>query len=120
MRGKADPAFSGFCRLATDGSHGEYCFETIKPGRAPFVDGRLMAPHISFWIFARGINIGLHTRMYFADEGEANADCPVLARIEHRQRAPTLFATRESGDGMPTYRFDIHLQGERETIFFDI
>ena len=119
-RGKADPAFSGFGRLATDGSHGEYCFETIKPGRAPFVDGRLMAPHISFWIFARGINIGLHTRMYFADEGEANADCPVLARIEHRQRTPTLFATRELGEGMPTYRFDVHLQGERETIFFDI
>lgn len=79
-----------------------------------------MAPHITFWIVARGINIGLHTRMYFADEGEANAECPVLARIEHRHRAPTLFATREADDGMPTYRFDVHLQGERETIFFDI
>ena len=75
-RGQADPAFSGFGRLATDGSHGEYGFETIKPGRAPFVDGRLMAPHITFWIVARGINIGLHTRMYFADEGEANARVP--------------------------------------------
>ena len=59
-------------------------FETIKPGRVPFQDGRLMAPHISFWIVARGINLGLHTRMYFSDEGAANAADPVLARIEHR------------------------------------
>ena len=119
-RGKADAAFAGFGRQATDGAHGEYCFETIKPGRAPFVDGRLMAPHVTFWIVARGINIGLHTRMYFADEGEANAQCPVLTRIEHRQRVPTLIAAREPGPGIPVYRFDIHLQGERETIFFDI
>ena len=49
---------------------GECLFETIKPGRVPFPDGRLMAPHITVWIVARGINIGLHTRMYFADEEE--------------------------------------------------
>ncbi len=68
------------------------------------------------WIVARGINIGLHTRMYFGDEEEANAEDPVLARIEHRERVPTLIAPRD-GD---TYNFDIHLQGERETVFFDI
>ena len=119
-RGASDPDFAGFGRQATDGAHGEYRLETIKPGRVPFPDGRLMAPHITFWITARGINIGLHTRMYFADEAEANMQCPVLMRVEHRQRLPTLLASREPGDGAPNYRFDIHLQGDRETIFFDI
>lgn len=75
-----------------------------------------MAPHISFWIVARGINLGLNTRLYFADEETANAEDPVLARIEHRVRVPTLIAAMD-GD---TYRFDIHLQGEKETVFFDI
>ena len=69
-------------------------FETIKPGRVPFPDGRLMAPHITVWIVARGINIGLHTRMYFGDEEKANAEDPILARIEHRVRVPTLIAPR--------------------------
>ena len=119
-RGKADPEFTGFGRQATDGSHGEYRFETIKPGRVPFTDGRPMAPHITFWITARGINIGLHTRMYFADEAQANMECPVLMRVEHRQRAPTLFAAREPGGENVAYRFDIYLQGDRKTIFFDI
>jgi protocatechuate 3,4-dioxygenase, alpha subunit len=119
-RGAADPDFTGFGRRATDGSHGEYRFETIKPGRVPFPDGRLMAPHITFWIAARGINIGLHTRMYFSDEAEANTQCPVLSRIEHRNRISTLFAVPAHEGGAAAYRFDIHLQGDRETIFFDI
>ena len=115
-RGKADPNFLGWGRCPADMASGEYMFETIKPGRVPFNDGRLMAPHITFWIVARGINIGLHTRMYFADEEKANAEDPVLARIEHKVRVPTLIAKRE-GD---TYTFDIMLQGENETVFFDI
>ncbi|KQU03608.1 protocatechuate 3,4-dioxygenase subunit alpha [Rhizobium sp. Leaf453] len=116
LRGSADPNFAGWGRCPTHGETGEYRFETIKPGRAPFRDGRLMAPHISFWIVARGINLGLNTRMYFGDEETANAEDPVLARIEHRIRVPTLIAAA-NGD---TYRFDIHLQGEKETVFFDI
>lgn len=116
LRGSADPNFSGWGRCATDGQSGEYRFETVKPGRVPFRDGRPMAPHISFWIVARGINLGLNTRMYFADEEAANAEDPVLARIEHRVRVPTLIAAMD-GDH---YRFDIHLQGEKETVFFDI
>ena len=76
-----------------------------------------MAPHITFWIVARGINLGLHTRMYFADESEANAADPVLKRIEHQVRVPTLMGQPQD-DG--TYLFDIHLQGPDETIFFDI
>jgi protocatechuate 3,4-dioxygenase alpha subunit len=116
LRGSADPNFSGWGRCATDGETGEYRFETIKPGRVPFKDGRLMAPHVSVWIVARGINLGLNTRLYFGDEEVANAEDPVLARIEHRVRVPTLIAAMD-GD---SYRFDIHLQGEKETVFFDI
>jgi protocatechuate 3,4-dioxygenase alpha subunit len=116
MRGSADPNFTGWGRCPTDMTSGEFRFETIKPGRVPFKDGRLMAPHVTFWLVARGINLGLMTRMYFADEEAANAEDPVLARVEHRVRVPTLLAPKD-GNG---YRFDIHLQGEKETIFFDI
>ena len=114
-RGAADPYFSGWGRQASDMQTGLCVFETIKPGRVPFRDGRMMAPHITVWIVARGINIGLHTRMYFADEETANAEDPWLSRIEHRIRVPTLIAARDAS----TYTFDIHLQGEKETVFFD-
>ncbi len=89
----------------------------MKPGRVPMPDGRLQAPHVTVWIVARGINLGLHTRIYFADEAAANAEDPVLARIEHRNRVPTLLAQPQ---GQGAYRFDIHLQGDRETVFFDV
>lgn len=116
LRGTADPHFTGWGRSVTDSESGEFRFDTIKPGRVPYKDGRWMAPHITFWIVARGINIGLHTRMYFPEEAAANAEDPVLGRIEHRVRVPTLIAVMED-DG---YRFDIHLQGDQETVFFDI
>lgn len=115
MRGAADPNFLGWGRQPTDMETGVCLFKTIKPGRVPFRDGRLMAPHITLWIVARGINIGLNTRLYFSDEEKANAEDPILARIEHRLRVPTLIAESQ-GD---TYVFDIHLQGEKETVFFD-
>ncbi len=116
LRGSADPNFTGWGRQPTDLETGVFSFQTIKPGRVPFGDGRDQAPHISFWIVARGINLGLNTRMYFGDEEAANQEDPILARLEHKVRVPTLIAERQ-GD---TYTFDIHLQGERETIFFDI
>jgi protocatechuate 3,4-dioxygenase alpha subunit len=116
LRGSADPNFSGWGRQATDMLTGECVFETVKPGSVPFIDGRMMAPHITVWIVARGINIGLHTRLYFGDEEAANAEDPVLSRIEHRDRVATLIASRD-GD---TYSFDIRLQGDNETVFFDI
>jgi protocatechuate 3,4-dioxygenase alpha subunit len=116
-RGQADPNFTGWGRCPTDMDDGTFRFETVKPGRVPFVDGRLQAPHITVWIVARGINIGLHTRLYFDDEGEANEADPILSRIEHANRKPTLIAKKE-GDGR--YRFDIVLQGDNETIFFDM
>jgi protocatechuate 3,4-dioxygenase, alpha subunit len=115
-RGSADPNFAGWGRCPTDMESGVFTFKTIKSGRVPFFDGRLQAPHVTFWIVARGINIGLHTRMYFSDEAAANAEDPLLARVEHKSRVPTLIAPRDGS----TYTFDIRLQGENETIFLDI
>lgn len=114
-RGKADPNVSGWARIIADFDSGEWMLKTIMPGRVPFHDGRPMAPHVSLWVVARGINLGLQTRIYF--EGEDNESCPVLQRIEHRDRVRTLIA-RRTGDG--EYRFDIVLQGENETVFFDL
>jgi len=116
MRGAADPNFTGWGRFPTAMETGEIVFETVKPGRVPYPDGRPMAPHLTLWIVARGINLGLHTRMYFGDEEAANAEDPLLLRVEHRDRVPTLIAARD-GDA---YRFDVHLQGAQETVFFDI
>jgi protocatechuate 3,4-dioxygenase alpha subunit len=116
LRGQADPNFAGWGRCPVDPESGVYSFATVKPGRVPFWDGSLMAPHITFWIVARGINLGLHTRMYFGDENAANNEDPVLRRIEHGARTTTLIARRDGN----TYHFDIHLQGDRETVFFDI
>ena len=116
MRGTADPNFTGWGRCPTRAEDGVYSFETIKPGKVPFKDGRKQAPHITFWIVARGINLGLHTRMYFPEESEANAADPLLQRIEHRDRVATLIAARDGA----TYTFDIRLQGENETVFLDI
>jgi protocatechuate 3,4-dioxygenase, alpha subunit len=115
-RGSGDPNFAGWGRAAGDYDTGVWAFETVKPGAVPFPDGRMMAPHISFWIVARGINIGLQTRMYFPGD-PALAEDPWLTRIEHQNRIPTLIS-QETTPG--TYQFDIHLQGPDETIFFDV
>ncbi|MCP1199602.1 protocatechuate 3,4-dioxygenase subunit alpha [Notoacmeibacter sp. MSK16QG-6] len=115
-RGEADPKCRGWGRFPVDGADGSFSFETVKPGRVAHPSGRDQAPHLTFWIVARGINIGLQTRMYFADEEEANSEDPILTKIEHQSRVPTLIACKEA-DG---YRFDIRIQGHNETIFFDI
>ena len=111
----ADPHVSGFCRFAADKDSGEFTLTTVKPGRVVLRDGRMQAPHIGLWIVARGINIGLQTRIYFEDED--NGDDPLLSRIEQRDRVETLIAKR-MGEGQ--YRFDIRLQGPGETVFLDI
>lgn len=116
-RGAADPNVTGWARIIADFDSGDWRLETIKPGRVPAPSGQLMAPHILVWLVARGINIGLQTRIYFADEEAANAEDPILARIEHRARIPTLLA-KPVGPG--AYRFDIVLQGPDETVFFDM
>ncbi|TNJ48436.1 protocatechuate 3,4-dioxygenase subunit alpha [Phaeobacter sp. B1627] len=116
-RGRADPNFTSWGRAASDMVTGEFAFDTVKPGAVPYVDGRLQAPHVTLWIVARGINLGLHTRMYFPDEDAANAADPILTRIEHQNRVRTLIAETP---GKGHYHFDIHLQGPTETVFFDI
>ncbi len=111
----ADPNVNGFCRFAADKDSGEFTLRTIKPGTVKGRNGLVFAPHISLWIVARGINIGLNTRIYFDDED--NTQDPLLARIEQRPRVDTLIA-KKVGDG--AYRFDIRLQGEGETVFLDM
>jgi protocatechuate 3,4-dioxygenase alpha subunit len=115
-----DPAFQGWGRATADLATGVFRFETVKPGSVIGRGGRPMAPHVNLWIVARGINMGLHTRMYFSDEVEANAADPVLQGIEWEVRRATLIGQRQDREGGVTYRFDIHLQGDHETVFFDI
>lgn len=114
-----DPAFHGWGRTGTDFRTGVWSFETVKPGAGAGRHGRPMAPHVNLWLASRGMNIGLSTRMYFPDEAALNDADPVLA-IVGSPRRDTLMARREDRDGMPAYLFDIHLQGERETVFFDV
>ncbi|WP_226627424.1 protocatechuate 3,4-dioxygenase subunit alpha [Alloyangia pacifica] len=111
----ADPKVSGHCRFAADAETGEFTLRTVKPGKVKGRGGVESAPHISLWVVARGINIGLQTRIYFEDED--NSSDPLLARIEQRPRVDTLIA-KKTGEGQ--YRFDIRLQGEGETVFLDI
>tara|TARA_B100000123_G_scaffold68593_1_gene48677 strand:- start:1818 stop:2447 length:630 start_codon:yes stop_codon:yes gene_type:complete len=118
--GEIDANFRGWGRTGTDFETAVYRFETIKPGVVTGRNGRDMAPHVNFWIVARGINIGLNTRMYFGDEQNANEADPVLNLIEQAERRKTLIATRDDSGAVPVYRFDIVLQGENETVFFDI
>ncbi len=115
-----DPNFTGFGRTVSDFHTGLWWFETVKPGAVPGRHGKPMAPHISVLVFARGINIALQTRIYFDDEAETNAADPVINLVELAPRRQTLIARREQRDGQVVYRFDIHLQGEHETVFFDV
>ena len=115
-----DANFRGWSRAGTHFETGEFRIDTIKPGSVMGRNGRPMAPHVNFWIVARGINIGLNTRMYFSDEEAANAVDPVLQLIEMAERRRTLIARREIRDGAVVYAFDIVLQGADETVFFDI
>ena len=114
----ADEHFRGWGRALTDFESGVFAFDTIKPGLVEGRQGRFMAPHVNAWIVARGINVGLSTRIYFSDEAEANAKDAVLNLIEWEGRRATLVAQREAGTNV--YRFDIRLQGEGETVFFDV
>lgn len=125
----ADPkpsAWRGWGRTGADFKTGRYRFETIKPGRVAAGSGsggKRQAPHIAMLLFARGINIGLNTRVYFSDEAQANAEDPVLAGIEWEVRRKTLVAHREERNGEVVYRFDVHVQGPtpaEETVFFDV
>ncbi len=111
--------FNSFGRTATTFDAGEWTVQTIKPGVVNNAAGVPMAPHINISLFARGVNIHLHTRLYFSDEAEGNGKDPVLNLIEQPARRETLIATRCEVDGKLAYRFDMRIQGEGETVFFD-
>jgi protocatechuate 3,4-dioxygenase alpha subunit len=116
-RALPNSSFKGFGRVGTD-AKGGYSFDTIKPGQVPDPDGKPQAPHILLAVYARGMLLHLYTRIYFDDEA-ANAVDPVLALVPADRRA-TLIAKRKTGAANPTYALDIHLQGDNETVFFDV
>ncbi|MBV9838774.1 MAG: protocatechuate 3,4-dioxygenase subunit alpha [Solirubrobacterales bacterium] len=107
--------FRGFARFGQEDGDGVYEIVTVKPGPLPGVDGATQAPHIDVSLFARGMLHRVVTRIYFADEPDANAADPVLARVPAERRATLLAEPTDGG-----YRFDIHLQGPDETVFFDV
>ncbi|MDX2158686.1 MAG: protocatechuate 3,4-dioxygenase subunit alpha [Hyphomicrobiaceae bacterium] len=106
----SNATFTGFGRCAAD-DKGVYAFDTVKPGAIG--DGQ--APHVTLIVFARGGQNHLYTRLYFEDEVAANATDPVLQSVPEDRRA-TLVARKEAGG----YRLDIRLQGDDETVFFDV
>jgi protocatechuate 3,4-dioxygenase alpha subunit len=106
--------FRGFGRCPT-GPDGEWALRTVKPGTVPAADGQPQAPHVDVSVFARGLLDRVVTRIYFADEADANDRDPVLSSVPEHRRG-TLVAER-SDDG---YRIDIRLQGDGETVFFDL
>jgi protocatechuate 3,4-dioxygenase, alpha subunit len=114
---EAAPDFRGWGRVITDFDTGLFAFDTIKPGPTPGRNGRTQAPHLNLWLVSRGINIGLNTRMYFPEDDALHTTDPVLSSVEQRARTATLIAT-QAAPGQ--YRFDIHLQGDNETVFIDI
>lgn len=114
----APQGFRGWGRAISDFDTGLWSVDTIKPGAVPSQSDAAQAPHLSLWIVARGINMGLHTRVYFDDEA-SNASDPVLMAIHPDARRQTLIASRRDDSEVLTYRFDIRLQGEGETVFFD-
>ena len=115
-----DRHFHGFGRSATDGE-GRYRFKTLRPGAVPGRGNTLQAPHINVTVFARGLLKHLVTRLYFADSGAANDSDPVLSTIDDLAARRTLLASPQAGErGARVYRFDIVLQGDGETVFFDV
>jgi len=113
-----DPRFTGFGRVGTD-EQGRFRFRTIKPGPVPGAGKSLQAPHINVSVFARGLLKRLVTRMYFPDE-PLNTQDPVLNAVPDVARRATLIARPEKEVSTLNLRFDIVLQGDDETVFFDI
>ena len=113
-----DPHFRGFGRVSTH-TDGNFRFTTIRPGAVPGGGNALQAPHIAVALFARGLLKPLYTRIYFAGDPANEAD-PVLHSIDDQARRRTLIAARRDGSGALTWHFDIVMQGENETVFFDI
>jgi protocatechuate 3,4-dioxygenase, alpha subunit len=113
--GSSRAGFRGFARCAADDHDGSFELVTLKPGRVPGPGEVLQAPHIDVSVFARGMLQRCVTRIYFADEVQANAEDPVLASVPKARRETLLAQPVEGG-----YAFSIRLQGPSETVFFDV
>jgi protocatechuate 3,4-dioxygenase, alpha subunit len=109
------PGFRGFARCGTEDGDGRFQLVTVKPGRVPWPGGGEQAPHVDVSVFARGMLHRCVTRIYFADEPEANAADPVLHSVPDERRATLLAEPTDGG-----YAFDIRLQGPGETVFFAV
>jgi protocatechuate 3,4-dioxygenase, alpha subunit len=107
--------FRGFARYGVEDGDGTFEIVTIKPGPVPGPDDTTQAPHVDVSVFARGMLHRCVTRIYFADEADANARDPVLQTVPEQRRSTLLAQPVDGG-----YRFDIHLQGPHETVFFDV
>jgi protocatechuate 3,4-dioxygenase alpha subunit len=119
-RGAARPAvaaFRAFGRSATDAG-GRYEIVTLRPGPLPAPGGGTEAPHLDVSVFARGLLDRVVTRIYFPDETAANAADPVLRSVDPDRRGTLIARPADGGPG--DFRFDVHLQGEHETVFFDV
>jgi protocatechuate 3,4-dioxygenase alpha subunit len=116
-RATSNTSFVGFGRCSTN-ADGGYSFHTTKPGAVIGPANKPQAPHVLLAIYARGMTRQMVTRIYFEDEA-ANAADPIPALIP-ADRRPTLIAKREQSAGDAVFRFDVHLQGNRETVFFDV
>jgi protocatechuate 3,4-dioxygenase alpha subunit len=110
-----EDGFKGFGRVGTD-DEGRYEFVTVKPGPVPAPGGGMQAPHIDVSVFARGLLKRVVTRVYFPDESEANGADPILSSVPDEEARAALVAREENGG----LRFDIRLQGDGETAFFDV
>jgi len=114
-RDDAHRSASGFGRLPTE-HEGRFRFTTVKPGRVPAPDGSLQAPHLVVAYFARGLLKHVSTRIYFADEADANAEDFVLRSVPEARRHTLIARLEATGH----YRWTLTLQGpaDRETVFF--
>jgi protocatechuate 3,4-dioxygenase, alpha subunit len=106
--------FRGFGRCGTD-PDGRWHITTVKPGALPMPDGAIEAPHLDVSVFARGLLDRVVTRIYFPDETAINETDPVLSALTPTRRSSLVAIPDGSG-----LRFDIHLQGPDETVFFDV
>ena len=113
-QGRFGEGFRGFGRSGSD-AEGRWAILTLKPGPIPGADGATQAPHVDLMVFARGLLNHVVTRLYFADEAEANAADPVLSGLDDDQRATLIAAPAADG-----YEHDIHMQGPDETVFFAV
>ncbi len=111
----ADLNFAGFGRAPTN-AQGVFTFKTVKPGIVAYDDKTQQAPHINVRVFARGMLIHAYTRLYFNDE--QNDSDPILTLVPEERRQ-TLIALREDTGDLPTYCFNISMQGDDETAFFE-